>query len=124
VSWRLVVRAGPRVERERHPTLGAALDALERRARRLSMGPGLEAVEGPLGRRYAPGDRVAARLEVTGPQRLRPDVRAGLDVRGDGTAVAWTGGRTRAELTPGEGESPYDALRRCAAPGSSTSEDP
>jgi hypothetical protein len=120
VSWRLVVRTGPRVEREAHATLAAALDALERRARRQAMGPRLDAVEGPLGR-YAPVERVASRLEVTGPQRLRPDVRAGVDVRGDGSVVAWTGRRERAEVAPGEGESPYDALRRAAGGGSSTS---
>jgi hypothetical protein len=117
VSYRLVVRAGPRVERAAFPTLAEAVEELERRARLRALGPRLDAVEVPL-RRFAPEDRVATRLEVSGPQRLRPDVRAGVDVRGDGSVVAWTGGGARAAVEPRDGESPYDALRRAVgAPG-------
>ncbi len=111
MSWRVTVRDGPRVERERRASLAEALELLEQRARRAAMGPRMEAVDVRF-RRFEPADLVAARFELRGPQRLSPNVRAGLDLRGDGTVVAWTGGRRREVVQPEEGETPYDALRR------------
>ena len=58
-------------------------------------------------RRYEPGDLVAARAELRGP-----GVRAGFDVRGDGTAEAWTGRLGRRVVAQEGGETPYAALRR------------
>jgi hypothetical protein len=109
--WRVIVRRGPEVERLRAETLPAALDLLENRVRQLAMGPRAEAVDVKV-RRYEPGDLVAARAEVRGPQRWRPDVQAGVDLRGDGSVVAWTGTVRREAVEPADGETPYDALRR------------
>jgi hypothetical protein len=111
LPWRVTVRRGPKVERTRRDSLPEALELLEARARALageSRRPPLEA----LGRRYEPAQLVTARAELRGPQRLRPDVRAGVDVRGDGSVIAWTGGVRRAALDPERGETPYAALRR------------
>jgi hypothetical protein len=113
MAWRLTWRAGGRVERLHAGSLDEALDTLEARARAAASGPGLAAVD-LRSRRWSPAERVAARGEVRGPQRWRADVRAGIDVRGDGSVVAWTGAPRREELEPRDGEDPYRALRRAA----------
>lgn len=111
MPWRIVVRSGPRVEKLRLETLPEALDALEERAQEAAATVRVDSVDLRV-RRYEPGDQVSARAELKGPQRLRPVVHAGLDVRGDGTVVPWTGGVRREKVTMVGGETPYAALRR------------
>jgi hypothetical protein len=99
------------VTRATFDDLDAALDALEAGARAVAAGPGRAAVRAGV-RDYAPVQQVQARLELRGPGRLLPRVRAGIDVRGDGSTEAYVG-RTRRELVEQEaGETPYEALRR------------
>jgi hypothetical protein len=62
-------------------------------------------------RDFAPGDQVAARLEISGRGVLRPPT-AGVDVRGDGGIVPFTGGIRRRALAPEPREDAYDAVRR------------
>jgi hypothetical protein len=111
VPWRVVVRHGPHVEKLRCETLPEALDALEERARAVANGPKLDAVDVHV-RTFAPADQISARAELKGPQRLRPFIHAGIDVRGDGSIVAWSGGVRREEITMVGGETAYAALRR------------
>jgi hypothetical protein len=108
VSWRVTVRDGPRVERERFASPEEALGFAERRARELAARADPEPVRLPLGRRFEPVQQVAGRIEVAGPRRAR----AGVDVRGDGSAEAWTGRWRRRLVEQRPGESAYDALRR------------
>lgn len=63
-------------------------------------------------RRYDPAQRVAARIEIAGPSRLLPAIRAGVDVHGDGAAEAYTGRASRVPVEADEGEPAWDALRR------------
>lgn len=106
-GFRLTLRHGSNVERERFATLAEALDGLERRLGAVAGEAGRKPVR-VLGREYDPVAQVAARGELAGPGRLR----AGVDVRGDGSTEAWTG-RWRRRLVETRGrESAYDALRR------------
>ena len=107
-DYRLVVRAGSRVEKEEYEELDAALDVLERRGQELAEVADAHPFGGGMVRRIDPVEQVTARLELSGPGRLR----AGVDVRGDGSAEAWTGRLRRALVEPRRGESAYDALRR------------
>ena len=94
VSWKLTVRAGPKVERTRFDSLEAALDAAEQRGRELVTTAVRPAVDVKF-RQFEPIQLVAARIEVAGPERLFPSSRGGLDVRGDGSVEAYVGGVRR-----------------------------
>jgi hypothetical protein len=104
-----IVRRTGRTEKTRHATLDEALDALERELRVLTT-RNVPRVERALGRDYEPEAQVAARGELRGPGGLR----AGIDVRGDGEAQAFTGRVVRRPVELGEREDAYAALRRVA----------
>ena len=106
-AYTVKIRTGPRVERRRFDDLGAALHELEARGRELEQAADGRAIDLKL-RRFEPVQRVTARLELSGPGRLR----AGVDVRGDGSSEAYTGLLRRQVVEQRPGESPYDALRR------------
>lgn len=96
------------MERVRFEGLGDALAALERRGEELQAGADTRAVDLKLMRKVEPVQQVVARLELAGPGRLR----AGVDVRGDGSAEAWTGRLRRNLIEQLPRESAYEALRR------------
>lgn len=103
------MRHGSTVKRESFDNLEAALAALAARAEEISGAGGLEGVE--MLRKFDPGDRVAARLEISTGGWLR-STDAGVDVMGDGRVVPYTGGIRRRELEPLPGEPPFEAIRR------------
>jgi hypothetical protein len=109
--YTLTARIRGKVEQERFDELDDALYALERRGHALQGRADADVVGGSLMRRFEPEDQVTARLELSGPGRLR----AGVDVRGDGTAVPFTGRLLRKQVDRAEDESAYDALRRALA---------
>ena len=110
------MRDGPRVRKLRADGLDAALELVEREARALAAGPGRRAVSTRV-RTFTPQQQVAGRVELSGPR-----VHAGVDVRGDGSAEAWTGRMKRRVIAQEERETPYAALRRTLA--QSTSAEP
>lgn len=111
--WTLTTRAGSQVDHDHLETLEAAIAALQRRVAELE-GSAVREEEGVLGRRIEPVRLVAARLEISGPHsrgRGRT-VRGGVDLRGDGSAEAFTGRVRRAVVERRAGESAPEALRR------------
>ena len=109
MSYRLTVREGPAVSREKFETLDEAVAALEEHAKRIRSA-------GPLRprrmiREFEPGDQVAGRLEIAaGGGLLRRRSEAGVDVMGDGRLVPFAGGMRRTELDPGR-DGPFAAVR-------------
>jgi hypothetical protein len=109
--YTVTVRSRPRPLKQRFARLEEALDAIEAEGRALASAAHEPSRGGTLIRRLEPVQIVLARLELRGPGRLR----AGIDVRGDGSSEAFTG-RVRRELVEQrDGESAYDALRRAVS---------
>ena len=107
-GYRITIRAEGKVSRERAGDLDGALAVLERNGRELQARAPGRPLGGKLVRRFEPVQQVAGRIELSGPSRLR----AGVDVRGDGSAEAFTGKGRRTLVPQRDGESPYAALRR------------
>ena len=111
MAWKLTVRAGPKVERSQYDRLEDALDALEARSKDLAHDATGKAVDLRF-RRFEPAEQVVARIELSGPERLMPRVRAGIDVRGDGSTEAYLGHVKRDVISERKGDTTYRALRR------------
>jgi hypothetical protein len=95
------------VERAKLDSLDAALERLEARARELAESANAGTIDTKL-RKFEPVQQVVARVELAGPRRLR----AGVDVRGDGSVESYTGRVRRRLVEQRDGESAYEALRR------------
>lgn len=102
-----MVRHRSRVQRERYDDLDAALRALEERGREIEQTADARTVDLKIGRQFEPVQQVVGRLELRGPR-----LRGGVDVRGDGSAEAFTGRIKRRLVEQRDGETPYEALRR------------
>lgn len=107
-SYSVTTRAGPTVDRERFDVLDAAIDRIESQAGELAASADARPIDPKLVRRFEPVQQVVARIELVGPRRLR----AGVDVRGDGSSEAYTGRLRRRLIEQRPGESACDALRR------------
>jgi hypothetical protein len=108
VPYTLTIRRGPKVSRERFQELPEALRAVEDRGRALEAEADSRPVGGQLIRRYEAVQQVVGRIELSGPKRLR----AGVDVRGDGSSEAYIGRVRKRLVEQRRRESAYDALRR------------
>jgi hypothetical protein len=102
--YKLVLRFGPRVEKQRLATLEDALAALSAGIPSVTQREARSA----LGRDYDPVRQVAGRLELHGPSGLH----AGVDVRGDGSAEAYRGWIRKHLVERRADESAVEALRR------------
>ena len=104
----VLVRSGGKVRKERYDDLRSALGAVNRVVGELADDVSARPVGGGLIRKLEPVQQVVGRIEVTGPDRLR----AGVDVRGDGSSEAFTGRVRRQLVEQRRRESAVDALRR------------
>jgi hypothetical protein len=87
-KWKVTVRHGSNVGREKFSSLEGALDDTRRRVdeiRREDRLPPISFI-----RDFSPDQRVAARIEISGPGLIRAP-EGGIDVMGDGAAIIYTG---------------------------------
>ncbi|MDX6688692.1 MAG: hypothetical protein QOG15_149 [Solirubrobacteraceae bacterium] len=115
MPYTVTIRVGSKVTRRRVPSLDDAIDVLELELRSLG-GSARRAPAKAFSREIAPVAQVSARGELSGPGRLRPAVRAGVDVRGDGSFEAYRGKLQREVIAQSKRETAFDALRRALAP--------
>jgi hypothetical protein len=108
MGYTLTIRKGAKVTRERYSDLSAALGAVERLGIEIERSANARPRGGTFMRRLEPVQQVLARLELSGSGRLR----AGVDVRGDGSSEAFTGRVRRRLIEQRDRETAYDALRR------------
>ena len=110
-GWTLTVRRRGRTDKERYEAAGQAFAALERRLDELARTERRGTAKA-LMREVEPVAQVAARLELSGPSGQR----GGVDLRGDGSAEAYTGRWRRVVVERRRGEDAAKALRRALDP--------
>ncbi len=88
MSWRVTIRHGSKVGREKFGSLDEAIDDVRHRVEEIRREGGLPAISAF--REHPPGQRVHARIEISGPGLIRSP-EGGIDVMGDGSAIAYTG---------------------------------
>lgn len=103
----LTVRRTGKTDRTKHESLEAALAELEHALRRTERRATIQAFV----REVEPVKQVVARAELRGS-----GVHAGVDVRGDGSAEAFTGRWSKRVVEQRPGEDAFAALRRVLGP--------
>jgi hypothetical protein len=106
-SYKVTIRNGPKVTRERFDNLDAAITELEGVLRPIAAKTNLPPATAFV-RDIPPDQQIVARGEIAGPKRLR----IGVDVRGDGSTGAFEGRMRRVPIEPDPGEDAFQALRR------------
>jgi hypothetical protein len=109
--YTVIVRSGAKVRKQRHGDLDAALAAIAQVSAELADEASVRPAGGTLMRKLTPVQQVVGRIELAGPGRLR----AGVDVRGDGSTEAYTGRLRREVVEQRRRESTVDALRRAVS---------
>jgi hypothetical protein len=108
LSWKVTVRHGSSVGREKFGTLDEALDEARRRVDEISREGGLPVVK--MLREFTPAERVHARIEISGPGLIRPP-EGGVDVMGDGQAIAYTGAIRKRQIEADSLDEAFELLR-------------
>jgi hypothetical protein len=113
VSWKVTVRHGSQVKRERFDSLDEAIEEARARVDAVRREGGLPEISGF--RDYAPDQRVHARIEISGPGLIRSP-EGGIDVMGDGTAIAYTGTIRKETIEADTLDEAFDRLRKELGP--------
>jgi hypothetical protein len=104
----VTVRHGSRVGREKFDSLDEAIDEARRRVDEVRREGGLPTIS--VFRKHTPDQRVNARIEISGPGLIRSP-EGGIDVMGDGSAVAYTGAIRKETIEADTLDDAFERLR-------------
>jgi hypothetical protein len=107
-KWKVTVRHGSNVGREKFSSLDEAIDEARRRVEEVQREDRLPGIT--IFRKHTPDQRVNARIEITGPGLIRSP-EGGIDVMGDGHAVAYTGAMRKEPIDADSLEHAFEQLR-------------
>ena len=107
-KWKVTVRHGSRVGREKFDSLDEAIDEARRRVEEIRREDRLPPIT--VFRKHTPGQRVNARIEVSGPGLIRGR-EGGIDVMGDGHAIAYTGAVRKETIDADSLDEAFERLR-------------
>jgi hypothetical protein len=112
VSWKVTVRHGPRVGRKKFKTLDEAIADARRRVDEIGREDRLPPIS--MLRDFTPSERVTARIEISGPGLIRAP-EGGVDVMGDGHAIAYTGAIRKRQIEADSLDHAFELLRDALA---------
>jgi hypothetical protein len=107
-KWKVTIRHGSSVGREKFSTLEEAIEDARGRVdeiRREDRLPPISFI-----RDFSPDQRVAARIEISGPGLIR-GAEGGIDVLGDGSAIAYTGAVRKEPIEAHSLDEAFESLR-------------
>jgi hypothetical protein len=107
-SWKVTVRHGSNVGREKFGTLDEAIEEARSRVDEIRREDRLPPMS--MLREFTPEEQVQARIEISGPGLIRTP-EGGIDVMGDGKAVAYTGAIRKKELDADSLDQAFERLR-------------
>ena len=108
MSWKVTVRKGSNVGREKFDSLDEAIDDARRRVEEIQREGGLPTISAF--RTHTPDQRVHGRIEISGPGFLRSR-EGGIDVMGDGTAIPYAGAIRKEPIDAGSLDEAFERLR-------------
>jgi hypothetical protein len=108
-KWKVTVRHGSSVGREKFDSLDEAIGEARRRVEEIRREGGLPTIKAF--RDHTPDQRVHARIEISGPGLLRGK-EGGIDVMGDGKAVAYTGAIRKEQVEADSLDQAFTRLQR------------
>ena len=108
MSWKVTVRHGSNVGREKFSSLDEAIEEARRCVEEIQREDRLPAIT--IFRKHMPDQRVNARIEITGPGLIRSR-EGGIDVMGDGHAIAYTGAIRKETIEADSLDQAFDRLR-------------
>ena len=108
VSWKVTVRHGSNVGREKFDSLDEAIEEARLRVEHIRREGGLPTIS--VFRTHTPDQRVHARIEISGPGLIRT-AEGGIDVMGDGTAIPYTGTIRKERIDAGSLDEAFERLR-------------
>jgi hypothetical protein len=108
-KWKVTVRHGSSVGREKFDSLDEAMAEARRRVEEIQREGGLSTIKAF--RDHTPDQRVHARIEISGPGLLRGK-EGGVDVMGDGKAIAYTGAIRKEQIDAGSLDEALERLQR------------